>query len=216
LVLPGEKRTGNNDEPLYAPQNARNDANSVLMLLEIREQLNANASPEEVWKLLRDTPRLAALLPGVEEVSPLNDPEAESYSARAMDKIGPFKVALKLEIRIQEAQEASHLTASIKGADAIGLNRITGLLHIMLSPAPPATQMQFEANIEILGKLATLGAAPIRRRTTEKFAEFARKIRAQFAAEPGAAGNSRPPSATGLRPSSRIPPNRSRSRKDRR
>jgi hypothetical protein len=41
--------------------------------------------------------------------------------------------------------------------------------------------MKFEANIEILGKLATLGAAPIRRRTTEKFAEFARNIQAQFA-----------------------------------
>jgi hypothetical protein len=41
--------------------------------------------------------------------------------------------------------------------------------------------MQFQAEIEILGKLATLGAAPIRRRTTEKFAEFARNIQAQFA-----------------------------------
>lgn len=186
------------------------------MLLEIREQLDAHASPEEVWKLLRDTPRLAALLPGVQEVSPLNDPGVESYSARATDKIGPFKVALKFEIRIQEAREAAHLTASIKGADAAGLNRITGSMHIMLSPAPPDTHMQFEANIEILGKLATLGAAPIRRRTTEKFAEFARNVQAQFAAVPGATGNSRPPSATGLRASSRIPPNRSRPGKDRR
>jgi carbon monoxide dehydrogenase subunit G len=41
--------------------------------------------------------------------------------------------------------------------------------------------MQFEADIEILGKLATLGAVPIRRRATEKFAEFARNIQAQFA-----------------------------------
>jgi len=53
----------------------------------------------------------------------------------------------------------------------------------MLSPAASAAQMRFEANIEILGKLATLGAAPIRRKVTEKFAEFARNIRAQFATD---------------------------------
>lgn len=189
---------------------------SVPMLLKVNEELNLNASQDGVWKLLRDTPRLAALLPGVQEVSRLSEPGVEAYCAKAADKIGPFKVALNLEIRITEAREASQLTASLKGADSIGLNRITGSLHIMLSPAPAATQMHFQAEIEILGKLATLGAAPIRRRTTEKFAEFARNIQAQFAAAPGGTGISRPQSAAELRASSRIPPNRSQSTKDRR
>jgi len=35
----------------------------------------------------------------------------------------------------------------------------------------------------VLGRLATLGAVPIRRRTTQLFAEFARNIQAQFAKE---------------------------------
>jgi hypothetical protein len=57
--------------------------------------------------------------------------------------------------------------------------------------------MRFEADIEILGRLATLGAAPIRRRTTEKFAEFARNIQAQFA--PAVSPNLRAQSAADLR-----------------
>jgi carbon monoxide dehydrogenase subunit G len=105
----------------------------------------------------------------------------EAYQAKASDKIGPFKVALNLEIRVTESREPEVLKASIKGADSLGLNRITGSLHIMLNPAGSAARMQFEADIEILGKLATLGAVPIRRRATEKFAEFARNIQAQFA-----------------------------------
>jgi carbon monoxide dehydrogenase subunit G len=165
------------------------------MLLKISEQLDINASPDELWKLLRDTPRLTALLPGVQEVSPLPEPGAEAYNAKATDKIGPFKVALNLQIRVSDAREASQLKASIKGADAVGLNRMSGSLHIMLTPAlPAATQMRFEAEIEILGKLATLGAALIRRRTTEKFAEFARNIQAQFAAAPELRAGSRAPS----------------------
>ena len=150
------------------------------MLLRVCEELNVDASPEDVWRVLRDTPRLAGLLPGVESVTPLNEPGVEAYQASAGDRIGPFKVALNLEIRVAETQETSFLKASVKGGDSIGLNRITGSLRVTLSPAPSATQMKFEADIEILGKLATLGAVPIRRRATEKFAEFARNIQAQF------------------------------------
>lgn len=153
------------------------------MLLKVSEELNVDASPEEVWKLLRDTPRLAALLPGVENVAPLNEPGTEAYQAKAGDRIGPFKVALNMEIRIAEARESSVLKASLKGSDSIGLNRITGSLQIMLAPASSVTRMKFEADIEILGKVANLGAAPIRRRATEKFAEFARNIQAQFASD---------------------------------
>lgn len=155
------------------------------MLLKVSEKLTLGASEDDVWKLLRNTPRLAALLPGVESVTPLDDGGAEAYQAKASDKIGPFKVTLNLEIRVTEAREPVSLRAGIKGGDSIGLNRITGSLHITLIPASASAQMRFEADIEILGKLATLGAAPIRRRVTEKFAEFARNIQAQFVPDAG-------------------------------
>ena len=173
------------------------------MLLKISEELSLDASPEEVWKLLRDTPRLAALLPGVQSVTALHEPGIEAYEAKASDKIGPFKIALNLEIRVAETNEPSSLTAKIKGGDSIGLNRITGGLHIMLSPASSATQMRFEADIEILGKLATLGTVPIRRRATEKFAEFARNVRSQFASH---VPSTRLESAPDVRAGARIQP----------
>ncbi len=178
------------------------------MLLKIIEELNLDAPPEDVWRLLRDTPRLAALLPGVEGVTPLNEPGLEAYQTKASDKIGPFKVALNLEIRVAEIKEPSSLKAKIKGGDSIGLNRVTGSLHIMLAPSGAAARMRFEADIEILGKLATLGAVPIRRRTTEKFAEFARNIQAQFAPEVPA--DLRTQSATHVRVGSRTPSHKDR------
>ena len=159
------------------------------MLLKIVNELNLNAEPEEVWSLLRDTPRLAALLPGVESVSPAKDAAVEAYNARAVDKIGPFKVSFDMEVRITDAQPPCTLKASIKGADSLGLNRLTGAFTIRLSPVPSATLMNFEADVEILGKLATLGAVPVRRRASDKFAEFARNIQAQFAPSP----ESKPP-----------------------
>src|ERR1700730_19474331 len=92
---------------------------ATAMLLKVSEELNPDASPEDVWRLLRDTPRLAALLPGVESVTSLHEPGVEAYQAKASDKIGPFKVALNLEIRVAEAREPLFLKATINGADSI-------------------------------------------------------------------------------------------------
>jgi carbon monoxide dehydrogenase subunit G len=150
------------------------------MLLKLAEELALNAPIDEVWKLLRDMPRLTGLLPGVENVESLNEAVVEGYVARVSEKIGPFKLTMNLEVRVLETVEASLLKAGIKGADSMGLNRVTGSMQISLSPASPGTQMCFEASIELLGKLATLGAAPIRRRTTQAFAEFAQNIQGQF------------------------------------
>jgi carbon monoxide dehydrogenase subunit G len=153
------------------------------MLLKLAEELPLSASVDEVWKLLRDTPRLTGLVPGVESVSPLNEEGQEAYAARVSERIGPFKITMNLDVRISETVEPSLLKATIKGSDSIGLNRITGSMQVALSPVASGTQMHFEASIEVLGKLATLGAVPIRRRTTQVFAEFARIIQGQFAKE---------------------------------
>lgn len=153
------------------------------MLLKVTEDLLLDAGPEAVWKLLRDTPRFTALLPGVESVTPIDAAGTEAYAAKVTDRIGPFKVTMNLEVRVAEACEPSSLKASLKGADSLGMNRVTGSIEIALTAASPGTQMRFDASVEILGRLATLGAVPIRRRTTQSFAEFARNIQAQFAKE---------------------------------
>lgn len=153
------------------------------MLVNLSENLELAAPPDDVWKVLRDTPRLAGLLPGVESVKALDDAGVEAYAATVHDKIGPFKVTLNLEIRVAEAVEPSLLKASLKGLDSGGANRVSGSMQVALAPsaAGKGTGMRFEANVEVLGKLATLGAVPMRRRTAQLFAEFAGNIQKQFA-----------------------------------
>jgi carbon monoxide dehydrogenase subunit G len=160
------------------------------VLLKIAEALPLNAPADQVWKLLRDTRRFAGLLPGVQDVVLLQDDGNEAYAARVSEKIGPFKITMNLEVRVMESVEPALLKASLKGADSIGLNRITGSMQVALSAAPAGTQMHFEASVEVLGKLAALGTVPIRRRTTQLFAEFAKNIQAQFTGDTSSASNS--------------------------
>jgi carbon monoxide dehydrogenase subunit G len=161
----------------------------AFVLLKMAEDLPLNGPIEQVWKLLRDTPRFAELLPGVENVVRLNGDGNEVYAAKVSEKIGPFKISMNLEVHVTESVEPSMLKASLKGEDSMGLNRITGSMQVELTGAETGTQMHFEASIEVLGKLATLGAVPIRRRTTQVFAEFAKNIQRQFAGDTSPASN---------------------------
>ena len=153
------------------------------MLVKLNESVQLDAPPEHVWKLLRDTPRLAGLLPGVESVNRVENGVGEAYTAKVSDKIGPFKITMNVEVRIDDVAEPSLMKMAIAGTDGNRQNRLTGSMDIALIPALTGTQLNFEASVEVLGKLATLGAVPIRRRTTQLFAEFARNVQGQFAKE---------------------------------
>ena len=54
--------------------------------------------------------------------------------------------------------------------------RLPGLSGLDFHHRLAEAQMRFEASVEVVGKLATLGAIPMKRRTTQLFAEFARNF----------------------------------------
>jgi uncharacterized protein len=155
------------------------------VLLNVTEKLELNSPQTSVWQLLRDTERLARLVPGVQSVeriesSDMDSSDKEAYRVQVMEKVGPFKVTMKLEIGVTETVEPSVLSATVKGGDAIGMSRATGAVRVELNPSASGTSMSFHVNVEVLGKLATLGAPVIRRRVTELFSEFGRRVVAEF------------------------------------
>lgn len=152
------------------------------MLINVTENVELPAAQPEVWKLLRDTHRFAGLIPGVESVTAIESSKQESYSVKVTEKVGPFKVTLNLEVQVIQTVEPSMLKATVKGGDSVGMSRATGSLQVALKPTESGAELHFEAAVEVLGKLATLGATVIRRKVAEIFAEFTRRIRGQFQA----------------------------------
>ena len=128
------------------------------MLLKVNEDLHLEASPAEVWALLRDTRASGgAAAGGGKRERGSRARRAKPMPRRASEKIGPFKITMNLEVRVTEVQDGSVLKAAIKGGDSVGLNRVTGSLQIGLAPAAAGTEMRFEASIEVLGKTGDAG-----------------------------------------------------------
>jgi carbon monoxide dehydrogenase subunit G len=146
------------------------------MLVSFSETVTVSATQQDAWNLLRDATRLANLIPSIESIT-LIDPE--KFLAHVVERVGPFRLSLNLEAKIVNAMEPSLLQAEIRGTDR--QNRLSGTLRAELKEtSPTVTVIHMDSSIEVTGALATLGAAPIRRRSNELFAQFTERLQNQF------------------------------------
>ncbi|MFI5266764.1 MAG: CoxG family protein [Chloroflexota bacterium] len=144
------------------------------MLLEISKETEVGASPQASWSLVSDIPRLSGCIPGVSDVREI---EADKqYAATVTDKLGPFRLQLPVEIAIQTLEEPNRLAVELTGNDGRGQARVKGSIEALLQPARGGTKLNLNAHLEVLGKLAALGATPMRRRADDIFAEFVRRL----------------------------------------
>lgn len=148
------------------------------MLLEIAKTVNVGSPLAEAWPFVRDVESLSQCLPNVTDVKEL---EADRrYSAVVAEKLGPFKLQVPVEISLSDIQEQSGITAQLAGNDSRGQARVKGTLQARLEPHGTGTELTLTMHMEVLGKLATLGAGPMRRRADEVFSQFVRCVEARL------------------------------------
>src|ERR1700757_2505643 len=98
------------------------------MLVTFNQTLTVAATQQDVWNLLRDAKRLADLIPNIDSIAPVGidgagDPAAgppENYLAHVVERVGPFRLSLNLDVRIVKAVESSLLQAELTGTDRNG------------------------------------------------------------------------------------------------
>jgi uncharacterized protein len=160
------------------------------MMVNLNRTLMLEANQQEAWRLLRDTRRLAALMPGVEGIASENGENGasggpgsaiEKHVADVAEKVGPFRLKLKLAVTILRAEEPSLIEAELNGADAKSENRLSGTLRAELKERGAAmTLLTVEAAVEVIGKLAALGSAPIRKKADELFEQFIQRLKGEL------------------------------------
>ena len=144
---------------------------------------------DEVWRALNDTAFLARTVPGcsrAEETSP------GELTMAITSAVGPIRVNFDAKLRRLEvkAPEAYVLEG---GGSAGGAGSATGRVRVNLQELPGGTQLHYEAQTEITGRIAQLGARLIDS-TARKFAEefFASVVRELSGAAAGAGAPAQP------------------------
>ncbi len=137
------------------------------------------ATPERLWVLFFDVQRVAALIPGCENVRELTP--LETYSAVMKQKIGPFKLEMPTEITVEEQVAPSSVRMRASGRDKFTGTTLQVSLAVGLSPLPDGgTRLAVDAEMQVNGRLASLGYAVVKKKSEELFTEFERRLRAEL------------------------------------
>ncbi|MGE0804366.1 MAG: CoxG family protein [Burkholderiaceae bacterium] len=148
-------------------------------------------SPQDVWLLLTDIGRIASCIPGCENVQE-KEPLA-SYSAVFKQQIGPFRLQMPADISVVEQREPERLKAIAQGRDKTTGTQVTLALEVDLAPeAGGGCRLAVASDLQIAGRLATLGYPVIKKKVDENFTEFQRRLMAALQDDAAAASTAAP------------------------
>lgn len=110
------------------------------------------ASPEEIWALLLDPEKLAAVIPGCHELKSAGD---NAYRADVTLGAGPVKGRFTANVRMSDMKRPASLKLAGSLLGALGTSQGSGA--ITLEPADGETTITYNYEVRLSGKVAAVG-----------------------------------------------------------
>lgn len=148
--------------------------------MEFKMSMVVPATPEELWGVLLDVPRISACIPGCVDVEEIE--QLATYKATIKQKIGPFKVEAPADIVVESITEPTHIRTRATARDKFTGTRIAVVLDVTVTPEDVGSVFAVEAKVDVQGRLATMGLGVIKRRVDQNFEEFESKLKAMLGA----------------------------------
>ncbi|MFN3144047.1 MAG: CoxG family protein [Paracoccaceae bacterium] len=126
------------------------------------------ADRDTVWARLNDAETLKACIPGCEELT--GSPE-DGFEAVVKQKVGPVKATFKGAVQLENVNAPESYTISGEGKGGVA-GFAKGSANVSLAEVEGGTELTYEVDAKVGGKLAQLGSRIID--------GFARKMADQF------------------------------------
>lgn len=128
----------------------------------------------KVWAILERTDRIAACVPGVEEVEEIG---ADEYRVKVTQKVGPISATFKAKVTIAEKidRESMRIVSTGQVArGAAGSFRSDVLLRLI--PEGEGTRVRVEGEVALAGMLGSVGQSVVERQMSTLAATFAQNL----------------------------------------
>ena len=141
------------------------------------ENFRIDAPPPAVWRVLDDPVRLGACVPGCDEVVA---EEADRFRVRLRVGVGPIRTTQELRLAVTERQPPVRLAATGQGEDRSLASRVSLRTSVDLREAAggSATDVACRVEVQLTGRLATLGEAVMRAKSGQMVRTFAERLAA--------------------------------------
>ncbi len=113
-----------------------------------------NASKEEVWLAMNNPEILQASIPGCESLEKLSETQ---FTAIVKAKIGPVKASFTGEVSLENLNPPHSYTLTGEGKGGLA-GFASGAADITLSEHDEGTELQYEVEAQVGGKIAQIGS----------------------------------------------------------
>ncbi len=144
--------------------------------MELKGGQQIAASVEQVWAGLNDPEVMQRCLPGCESV----ERESEfAFNSKLLLKVGPVSARFSGRVEMQDVDAPHRCTLIFQGTGgAAGFAR--GEAKVSLEPRDGGTYLEYDATINVGGKLAQIGARLVDSTATKLAGQFFERFRAVF------------------------------------
>lgn len=149
--------------------------------MNFEHRITIPASRERVWSFLEEIPRVGRCVPGVTEVTQVDD---QTYRGSIKVRVGPIGLTLAGDLNVLEQdEEAGKAAMSAQASD----RKIGGAVSAKLSlevreVQPTETELLVLTDATVMGRLGEFGQAVIRKKVDQMMGEFAKNLSAAVAA----------------------------------
>lgn len=105
----------------------------------------------EVWKALLDPVVLAAVMPGCEKLELVDG----AYVGELNIKVGPVQGKFQGKVTLSDVEDEKGYTMQVDGRGASGFVKATAA--VKLTPAGEGTNMDYDADAQVGGRIASVG-----------------------------------------------------------
>lgn len=139
----------------------------------LKDSFIIEAPLEAVWAFLQDIESIAACVPGIEQVEEVGP---DSYKGVLKIKIGPISAAFAGQVNITERIPPERMVAEVSGQDKGSASLVKSTFTGRLSPVEGGTQLDYEMDIALRGRLAQFGMTVVQGTAKKMTAEFAKSV----------------------------------------
>jgi hypothetical protein len=134
---------------------------------------------EEVWEFLWDIEKLSRCIPGCQAVKTVK--EREKYELSVKDSVGPITVQFELLADVKKLEPLKRIEIAMEGKD-FKAGGVRQTMILALTPNGNDTQVDFETDVNVFGRLGTLGYPFVKIKAEAVIREFGDNVKAAIEA----------------------------------
>jgi carbon monoxide dehydrogenase subunit G len=145
--------------------------------MKLNGSVIVNAPVEQVWDLFMDPTQLCRVIPGCEHMHQLDQTH---YEAMLSVKVQFMTIRSNARGTLLQAQAPEHLVVELMGEPMAMAGAFRARVSIDLTAIANTTDIQYEMDLTMLGRLASLGEAIVRSTSKQLTAQFANNVSQLF------------------------------------